>query len=328
MILKSYNVEKNINVLDKKLSLFYGENLGLLDDLKNKIKENSEGEILNFTQEEILSNFDNFYSELKNISLFEKKKSFIIQNVNDKILNILQKNFEQLDENSIYLFAGILEKKSKIRNFFEKNRDINIIPCYKDNEASIKKIIIENLREYAGLTPQVINTISRTCSFDRIKLYNEIDKIKTTFIDKIIKFNELTKLLNLQEDEDFISIKDASLNGDVIKVNNFLNTTFLEDNKCITYLSILNFRLLKLKEILIKGEKNINQTIDEIKPPIFWKDKENFLFQAKLWSSEKLIRALSETYDIEIKMKSKQSISKNLLLKKLLVDICVLANAS
>ena len=124
MILKSYNVEKNINVLDKKLSLFYGENLGLLDDLKNKIKENSEGEILNFTQEEILSNFDNFYSELKNISLFEKKKSFIIQNVNDKILNILQKNFEQLDENSIYLFAGILEKKSKIRNFFEKNRDI------------------------------------------------------------------------------------------------------------------------------------------------------------------------------------------------------------
>ena len=76
MILKSYNVEKNINVLDKKLSLFYGENFGLLDDLKNKIKENSEGEILNFTQEEILLNFDNFYSELKNISLFEKKEFY------------------------------------------------------------------------------------------------------------------------------------------------------------------------------------------------------------------------------------------------------------
>ena len=107
-----------------------------------------------------------------------------------------------------------------------------------------------------------------------------------------------------------------------------MNTTFLEDSKCITYLSILNFRLLKLKEILIKGKKNINQTIDEIKPPIFWKDKENFLSQAKMWSSVKLIRALSETYDVEIKMKSKQSISKNLLLKKLLIDIRVLANAS
>ena len=38
MIYKSYLVEKNIKSLNKNLNLFYGENLGLKNEFKDKIK--------------------------------------------------------------------------------------------------------------------------------------------------------------------------------------------------------------------------------------------------------------------------------------------------
>ena len=63
-----------------------------------------------------------------------------------------------------------------------------------------------------------------------------------------------------------------------------------------------------------------------IKPPIFWKDKP-ILKQAKKWNSNK-IKNFKKTYNLEIEIKSNLIINKNILIKKLLVDICELANAS
>ena len=71
----------------------------------------------------------------------------------------------------------------------------------------------------------------------------------------------------------------------------------------------------------------LSQAIDKMKPPIFWKDKKNFTDQAHLWSSDKLKIAIAKTYDAEIFIKSNSEINKNLLIKKLLLDICLLANA-
>ena len=55
MIFKSYLVEKNINSLEKDLVLFYGENLGLINEFKNIIRQgNLQKEIILLNQDEIL----------------------------------------------------------------------------------------------------------------------------------------------------------------------------------------------------------------------------------------------------------------------------------
>ena len=58
MIIKSFIIEKDITHLEKyKYVLFYGENNGIKDDLKDKIKhKNKNAEIINLFQEEILQN--------------------------------------------------------------------------------------------------------------------------------------------------------------------------------------------------------------------------------------------------------------------------------
>ena len=80
MIIKNYEIEKNINLLDKyNLILFFGENLGFKNEIKDKIKDKKKDfEKVNFSQDEILSNNEILYSEVLNFSLFDKNKIFFI----------------------------------------------------------------------------------------------------------------------------------------------------------------------------------------------------------------------------------------------------------
>ena len=326
MIYKSYQVEDKIEKLKQNITLIYGENIGLINDFRIKIKKHHKNcTVLNFTQDEILKNENLFYNEVENISLFGEKKIIFILETTEKIFKFVENISIKKIENKIFFFSKELEKKSKLRNLFEKDKDKIIIPCYKDNDITIKNIITKSLREFSGLTTQVINTIHENSSNDRIKLNNEILKIKTFFTDKQIKLNQLQKLLNLKEEEDFNLLRDASLSGENIKTNELLNSDILEKERISFYIASINQRLNRLKEL---DDKNTPDAIDNLKPPIFWKDKPIFLQQSKIWNKEKLNLALAKIYDVEIKIKSNSNLNKETIFKKFLIDICYLANAA
>ena len=94
-------------------------------------------------------------------------------------------------------------------------------------------------------------------------------------------------------------------------------------------MSSINHRLDKLNQInKIKiAEKNLEKAIENVKPPIFWKDKPNFMTQAKKWNEEKLNRLLKKTYEIEKTIKSNSFLNKQILLKELVINICETANS-
>ena len=85
-------------------------------------------------------------------------------------------------------------------------------------------------------------------------------------------------------------------------------------------------KLLKVNEIA--KDSNLEDAIGKIKPPIFWKDKTIFNIQAQKWDIIKLKKILDQTYKLELLIKSNSQISQALLIKKLLINICCLANAS
>ncbi len=328
MIYKSYIVEQNIKSLKENIILFYGENLGLKTDLKNIIRQNEkEAEIINFLQEDIIKNEEQFFNEILNLSLFEKKKIFFIREVSEKILPIIQKLEEKMDDQKIYLFAEILDRKSKLRSHFEKSKKTGVVACYADNEISIKKIILHQLKNFKNLTIQNINLIISNSNLDRIKLNNELEKIKIFFNDKVLDTEKLEALLNIKENDNFNDLKNEAISGNRDKTNKLINETFIEKDKLLFYLSLINNRLIKLVEISnLSKDKNIEETINNLKPPIFWKEKPIILTQARKWNSNKLKKILNETYELELKLKSNSSINQKILFKKLIVDICSGAN--
>ena len=329
MIYKSYVIENNINLLKSNLSLFYGENLGLIDDFKTQIKENNKkNNIINYQQDDILKNKENFYNNVFNISLFEEQKFFFINQATDKILEIIAEIEERIGNQKFYFFADRLEKKSKLRDYFEKSKIHSVIPCYEDNEMTIKKIIINSLKGFGGLTNENINIITENCGLNRSKLRNEIDKIKIFFNKKDLEKNNLEKLLNIKSNSNFDHLKDEALNGNQRATNRLLSDTVFEPERNMLYISSINYRLQRILEIKnLLQTTNLETAISKIKPPVFWKERPFLISQAKKWSLSKINEILDRSHNLEIRIKSNSQINQTLLVKKLLVDICILANS-
>ena len=324
---KSYQIENDIKKINENIILFYGENIGLQNEFRGKIKEEKNVEIISFNQQEILSDTNIFFTEINNISLFVSRKYFIINMCNDKILEIL-KQIKNLNNQKIFLFADTLEKKSKLRNLFEKTQNYASVPCYSDNELNIRKIVLNKLKGFKNITNFNINIIVKNSNLDRIKLNNEIEKIVTYFQDKNIITEELLTLLNEKVNDNFNDLRDASLIGNKNKTNELLTETVIETEKNIFYLNILNQRLNTLNYLKDKeNDENLEKKINEYRPPIFWKDKPNLTAQAKKWNKIKIKNILDKSFNLEKKIKSNSNIDHKILLKKLIIDICETANS-
>ena len=331
MIIKSYIAEKNLNQIDKFSSvLFYGENQGLKKDFKEKLRSiYKECEILNLFQDEIIKNKSLIINEINNKSLFNKKKIIFIDQASEKIFSIVEEIRENLEEDKIFIFCGILDKKSKLRNTFEKDLNSGIIACYQDNDLTIKNLISKELSKLEGLSNQAINLIATNVNLDRDKLTNEISKIKSYFADKKVNLDDLETLLNIKTNENFNTLKDQALKGNKLKTNELLTDTIFDDNHNILYLSILSQRLLRLKEIndLLKNNDNIETILTKLKPPVFWKDKANLIEQSKKWTKIKLDTALGRIFEAEKQLKSSSVYKKELIIKNLLINLCLDANS-
>ena len=327
MQIKSYIIEQNISKLNKNINLFFGENLGLKSEFKKKLQNLYIKErVIRLNQEDILNN-NLLISEISNDSLFNEKKIFFIENVDDKILDLIIDIEKIISEQKIFLFSNILEKKSKLRTYFEKSISCSLIACYEDTEITIRQIIETKLSGFEGLNQQNKNIIFESCNMDRVKLNNELDKIITLFHDKKIDTEKLEKLLDIGVNDNFNNIKDQALLGNSKKTNDLLSITVIEPEKNMMYLNMINQRLNRLRDINEIEGANLEMKIDRLKPPIFWKDKKNLLGQAKKWDRRKIENLIKKTYDIEIILKSNGSINKEFLMKKFIVDVCNLANA-
>ena len=256
MELKSYLVEKNLSQLkDYPFILLYGENRGLIDGLKLSIKNFFDYEPINFFQDELIKNERLLSLEINNLSLFEKNKLIIIHEANDKILSQIKDNFTKTN-NIVVVLSGILDKKSKLRDFFSKEKSCAIIACYNDNERSLIDFIKKELNDFQNLDLNLINIIINNSNSNRQVVKNELEKIKACFANKIIDPEKINRLLNYRENYDFSIVRDAALNGDKKKLNLEFSSLSINNENILIFFNYLSSRLLRLYETRII-EKNV-----------------------------------------------------------------------
>ncbi len=144
MIIKYFDLNKN---LKKNINfyLLYGLNIGLIEETINKtLKPSLSKNIFNYEESEILTNIEDFEQNIFSKSFFENDKLIIINRASDKILGIIEGIVNKdISETVIILKSSTLEKKSKLRNFFEKDKKTIISAFYEDNYQSLM-IIAQN----------------------------------------------------------------------------------------------------------------------------------------------------------------------------------------
>ena len=147
MIIKSYEINK-INLKKNNVYLLYGENEGFKNKVINDTFKKFSKNIYKYDEKEILNNKENFFNKILSKSFFETEKLIIILRSTDKIVNIIEEIIEKnIEDTKIILLANILEKKSKLRMLFEKNKNIVCIPFYADNFQTLNNIANTYFRE-------------------------------------------------------------------------------------------------------------------------------------------------------------------------------------
>jgi DNA polymerase III subunit delta len=318
MIVKFFELNKK-DLKKNKYFLLYGDNKGLIEETLDKtIRPLFTNHIYRYDESDIIKNPENFDENISNKSFFEDEKLIIISRTSDKIFKIIgdvvNKNIENV---SIILLAGILEKKSKLRNFFEKDKKSVCVAFYEDNLQSLNILAQNFLREKKiSLSQQNINLIIERCSGDRINLYNELQKIENFSRNKKnINTEDILKLTNLSENFDITELVDNTLAKNQKKTLNILNeNNFATEDSILILRSFINKlkRLLKLQtQLSLKG--NIDEIVSNFKPPIFWKEKDTIKKQIKILSYEKILKLIIKINYIELLVKKYPGTSINIV---------------
>ncbi len=318
MIIKSFELDK-IKSKKTNLILIYGSNQGYKNQIIKEVFTNLfKGEILRFDENEILNNQEEFISNLMNKSLFENEKLIIISRASDKILRFINEIIERkIEEIKIIINSDNLEKKSKLRNLFEKEKELMCIPFYEDNDKNLSTIAQNFFRQKnIKVSQQTINLLVGRSRGDRGNLNNELNKIENLSITKKnIDVEDILKLTNLSENYSIFELAENYLAKNKKQVSKILNENNFANDECVLILrTILNRskRLLKLKET--ENEiGNIDLTISSFKPPIFWKEKDVVKKQIQSWSEDEVKNMIYKINDLEILVKKNSSNSLNFM---------------
>ena len=315
MIKKFYEIN-NLNT-NYNYFLFYGKNDGLKNETIVKLNNNNK-KIVKYDEIEILEDQNFFIEKILSKSLFDDDKIIVIKRSTDKIIKIIdQLNTKKIEDTIIIIIANSLEKKSKLRSFFEKDKNLICVAFYPDTDQTLSKLAYNFLKEKKiSISQANINLIINKCSGDRDALMNELKKIEYFSKNgKKISIENIEKLINLNENHSISELIDNCLAKNKRKIINILNENNFSNEDCIL---ITRTFLNKSKKILklsceFENNKNLDLTISSSKPPIFWKDKEITKQQIYKWSPQNIKKLIYEINDIELLIKKNVNISINLI---------------
>ena len=316
MILKYYELNK-LNFGITNFLLFHGKNEGYKNEEIEKITKKLGKKVVSYDEKQIIDNIEEFFENNLNKSLFEDEKIILINRCTDKIIKVIEDLIDRnVNETIFILNAETLEKKSKLRNFFEKSKSQLVsIAFYPDNFDILFKIAQKTLREKnVLLSNECVSVLVNKCASDRKNLLNEIEKIELYSKDKKkINNEEIFRLINLSENHSINELINSCLVKNQKKLFNILNDNIFSNDDCIIIIRTL---LKKTKNLLslvtaYQLNKDIEVTINNAKPPIFWKEKNTIKDQITLWSVNKLKKLIVEINDVEYQIKKNSFNSKN-----------------
>ena len=318
MIVKSFELTKKI---PKNINFFllYGSNLGLIEEIINKfLKPIFSKNLFIYDEIDLLKNPSQFYEEIFNKSFFDNDKLLIINRGTDRILSIIETLVtKNLDDLKIVIKSDILEKKSKLRIFFEKNKDVIVTPFYEETHQQLASIAINFFKEKKiAISSKSLNLILEKVGSDRMSLNNEMQKIYYFYqTEKKVCFDDIKKLINLGKNYNVSELVDQCLIKNKSKVLKMINDNYFssDDNIAIIKSFINKLKRLKIIQNKVSANSNFETATKFIYPPIFWKDKEIIKNQIKIWSLKEINKLIKKTNQIELSIKKNSQISNFLI---------------
>ena len=316
MIYKNFETNK-IDFTFNKTILFYGKNEELKKETIKKLIDNKYNKT-HYDEKDILENINGFLYKILNKSLFDTAEVIIIKRASDKIFNLIKEIIaKDINDLIIIINADNLEKRSKLRSFFEKSEKEVCMAFYSDNDQTLTKIASSYLRERnIPISNFNISLLVNKSRGDRGSLLNELDKIYYyTRSGNKVSSEKIQKLSNLFEDYDISELVDNCLAKNKNKIIKILNENNFNADDSIAIIKIFLSKSKKVLNLVKEYEKknNIDLIISTAKPPIFWKDKAIIKQQIYKWNSRNIKKLIYKLYEIEFFVKKNNKNGLNII---------------
>ncbi len=321
MLIKEYQLDKIL--ADKPgfiTFLVYGPNEGLVRAQIKKIVQNitskHEYDQVGLNSKDLDEDSYAIDSNLKTISMFSKGRILILDLPKDKHLPIIEPVIDDAPQNSVLIIkADNLNKSSKIRKFFETRKSCYSLACYDDDTKALMQYVESFISDNnLNIDRDIKNYLMQNLSNDRMINNNELEKIKL-FIgntDKKISLDNAKFLLNDSSSQNLNKMNETVMYGNTSKSSKIIGRLLSEGTNPISLVrSLMNYliRIQKTKIEMKKGN-NFENAVRDLKPPLFWKDKESFQRHCLKWPLESIEHNLNKLLEAEIicKLNSKLAI--------------------
>ena len=340
MKIKSENYFENIdrNIKQIKIIFFYGPNLGLIDLLYNKtisilkIDTNDPFNVSKIDGSNFYANPDILEDNINTLNIFSEKK-FILLNLSHISINKNLENsiFEAITKESdnylLIIKAGNLRSQNKLIKHLEKSDNCILTPCYEENINIIKKEISGLfIKHKISFSNDFISHLSSLFNADSLTNKMELEKLDNFLINNTnVTESTLLKFLINNEEVNLNKIIKACSNGETQKSLSYLDKIYEKSNSNIILIKMFGKHFKTIEKLLISNQhgKNLSEAINDIKPPIFFKDKPFILSQCKIWSFKKINLILKRLTDLEFKTK-KGLYPEKTLLSQFILSVSVL----
>jgi DNA polymerase III subunit delta len=322
--------------------LFYGPNFGLINLIYKKsidslsIDLNDPFNVSKIDGNDFKENPSILNDNISTLSITRDKRVILLDltyiTVNKTIEGaILDTQKEKNNDYLLLIKANNLSSKNELVKFIEKLENGILVPCYEENISEVETQISRLFNQYKlKFSPNFLSVLSSKFNSDTSINLMEIKKLETFLINNPNVTEEMILSLitdnidlNLNKIIQLCStgkIQDALFSFDKVYEN---SSTAIN----ITRLFIKHFKMIEKILLTVEKGSNILETINNMKPPIFFKDRPLLVFQCQLWSLKKINLIFKRLIEIELKCKSNTYPNK-ILLSQFILSTALMAKKS
>jgi DNA polymerase-3 subunit delta len=298
-----------------KLVLLYGPDSGLITQRSQLIKKNylgekyDESQYIQIFENSLKENPDKLIEEAFSVSLFgENKKLIILREAKDFLTKIIKDYINKTDQNTLVVIqAEDLSPSSSLRKLAEGEDMIAAIPCYLDNQATLKQYIMETLnKEGYKIDSPALAYLLDNLGNDREISAKELEKLMLyKYKEKNIKLEDVENLVVNNASVFLDKLIYAFFNKNYIEAYKNLLILLEENHVVVIVRSLINHtnRLIYIKESINLSE-NIDVALKSLRPPVFFTHVDSFKRQVSLYSLEELYKILELFINIEVDSKN------------------------
>ena len=317
MKIKAYELKSLVEKKKYAAYLIYGQNKGLIREKSQVIIDaykNDQTEIIKFENDELISEPEKLTNEFNTFSLTAEKKILHILNTKDNLMETIANTVTDLGSKNLIVFeTSELTPRSKLRKFFEKEKHLGVLPCYFDTERDVQELIENSFKkENITISRDIVLLITKHLGNERHIIKNELEKIILYLKDKKeFKTEDILKCFCQNENFDFDDLNYNLCDGNVVKLDKIINQLYLEGINPIALLRSVgrHFQKILFVNQKIDSGMNLNESLVQLKPPIFFLYINQFKNQVTKWKSNLCYKAIERIMETEelCKLNSKNS---------------------